>query len=70
MYTIYARCSGKGTVQVVDLANGDEPSLISCDGARTVGRVHTDEKRQALRVTVSDGNPSWRIAVVSGEHAM
>lgn len=69
VYTVYARCSGKGTVQLVDRVNGSEPHSISCDGVRTVGHVFTDTKRQALKVRVTDGNPSWTIAVVSGEHA-
>ncbi|MFD0212439.1 hypothetical protein ACFVH9_25855 [Streptomyces hirsutus] len=69
MYTVYARCSGKGTVQLVDRVNGSEPHSISCDGVRTVGHVFTDAKWQALKVRVTDGNPSWTIAVVSGEHA-
>ncbi|WP_345576111.1 hypothetical protein [Streptomyces prasinosporus] len=52
----------------MDLTGEGGPHRISCDGVGTVGLVHTDAKQQALRVDVSDGNPDWTVAVVSGAH--
>ncbi|MCX4764618.1 hypothetical protein OG562_27360 [Streptomyces sp. NBC_01275] len=71
VYTVHARCSGAGTVTIVDRKHPDQaPNRVKCDGPITIGQVYTDPVEQALSVHVSDGAATWRIAVVSGTHAM
>ncbi|UNO40215.1 hypothetical protein [Streptomyces sp. MST-110588] len=71
VYTIHARCVGKGKITIV-YGNDpkDQPTPVSCNGPVTIGRVYTDAKSQSLAVQVSHGSPRWTVAVVSGEHTM
>ncbi|MGW1296233.1 hypothetical protein [Streptomyces sp. NPDC002533] len=67
-YTIYADCTGKGSVSLVDRDNPDgEPHPISCDDVPTVGVIHTEAVPQRLMVKVTGGAAQWAIAIVSGD---
>ncbi|MBG0854652.1 hypothetical protein I2W78_23110 [Streptomyces spinoverrucosus] len=69
VYTIYATCTGKGRMTIVDRNNpGDDPSKIGCNGPITVGRVFTEITTQKLSVQIRGGTANWTLAVVSGEH--
>jgi hypothetical protein len=69
VYTIYATCTGKGRMTLVDRdAPGDDPSKIGCNGPATVGRIYTDVIPQKLAVRTHGGTVNWTLAVVSGEH--
>ncbi|MCG7525463.1 hypothetical protein MHW47_13535 [Streptomyces sp. OfavH-34-F] len=67
-YTIYARCTGKGKVTIVDVDRPEEdPNRVACDGVVTVGRVYSEVEAQSLRMRVQDGAATWTVAVVAGE---
>ncbi|MFF0504006.1 hypothetical protein ACFYUH_10465 [Streptomyces fimicarius] len=67
-YTIYADCTGKGSVAIVDRDNPDgEPHPIGCDDVPTVGVIHTETVPQHLTVKVTDGAAQWVIAIVEGD---
>ncbi|MFJ3159706.1 hypothetical protein [Streptomyces kanasensis] len=68
VYTVYASCTGKGKVKILDQGDGSNPHPVACDGVRTVGTVHTEQKPQSLKIQVTDGTAEWTIAVVSGNH--
>ncbi|MGQ4485785.1 hypothetical protein ACN6LM_001734 [Streptomyces sp. SAS_281] len=69
VYTVYARCTGKGRVTVVDTDRPDaDPSRIACDQVATVGRVYSEAEAQALRMRVQGGTATWTVAVVAGAH--
>lgn len=69
VYTVYARCSGKGRVTIVDAERpGDDPSRVACGSVVTVGRVYSEAQAQALRMRVSGGTATWTVAVVDGEY--
>ncbi|MFC8537011.1 hypothetical protein ACFUJY_24275 [Streptomyces sp. NPDC057249] len=68
-YTIYARCTGKGKVTIVDLDRPKEvPTRVACDGVVTVGWVYSEVEAQSLRMRVRDGAATWTVAIVAGEH--
>ncbi|ARF74442.1 hypothetical protein B7C62_21055 [Kitasatospora albolonga] len=68
IYTIYAGCSGNGSVTLVDRDNpGGEPHAIVCNDVQTVGVIHTEIEPQRLSVRVTGGATEWKIAVVSGD---
>jgi hypothetical protein len=69
-YTVYASCSGKGKVTIIDRDGRGEPHLVACDGVRTVGVIHTETKPQHLTIQVTDGTSNWKVAVVSGSHEL
>ncbi|MFI1224050.1 MULTISPECIES: hypothetical protein [unclassified Streptomyces] len=67
-YTIYADCTGKGSVTVTDRDNPDgEPHPIACDDVPTVGVIHTETVPQRLTVKVTGGAAQWVIAIVAGD---
>ncbi|MEU3205745.1 hypothetical protein ABZ702_18065 [Streptomyces cyaneofuscatus] len=67
-YTIYADCTGKGSVSLVDRDNPDgKPHPISCDDVPTVGVIHTEAVPQRLMVKVTGGAAQWAIAILSGD---
>ncbi|NEC04022.1 hypothetical protein [Streptomyces sp. SID7909] len=69
VYTIYARCTGKGRVTIVDADRPeDDPRRIACDQVVTVGRVYSEADAQALRMRVQGGTATWTVAVVAGAH--
>ncbi|MFD5726065.1 hypothetical protein ACFWMT_08155 [Streptomyces sp. NPDC058368] len=69
VYTVYARCTGKGRVTIVDADRPDaDPSRIACDQVVTVGRVYSEAEAQALRMRVQGGTATWTVAVVAGAH--
>ncbi|MEU2248499.1 hypothetical protein [Streptomyces sp. NPDC019224] len=70
-YTIYARCTGKGSVTIVDEDRPEEePNRVACNGVVTVGRVYSEVEAQSLRMRVRGGAATWRVAVVNGERDM
>ncbi|NEC69701.1 hypothetical protein [Streptomyces sp. SID9727] len=69
VYTVYARCTGKGRVTVVDAGRPDaDPSRIACDQVATVGRVYSEAEAEALSMRVQGGKATWTVAVVAGAH--
>ncbi|MEU2021948.1 hypothetical protein ABZ565_07265 [Streptomyces sp. NPDC016469] len=69
VYTVYARCTGKGRVTIVDADRPEaDPSRVACNGVVTVGRVYSEAETQALRMRVRGGTATWAVAVVSGAH--
>ncbi|WP_328900606.1 hypothetical protein OHR86_12265 [Streptomyces sp. NBC_00441] len=69
VYTVYARCTGKGRVAVVDAGRpGADPSRVACDQVVTVGRVYSEAEAQALRMRVRGGTATWTVGVVAGAH--
>ncbi|MFJ7630527.1 hypothetical protein ACIQZN_28985 [Streptomyces sp. NPDC097595] len=69
VYTIYARCTGKGRVTIVDADRPEaDPSRVACDQVVTVGRVYSEVEAQALRMRVRGGTATWTVAVVAGAH--
>lgn len=71
VYTVYARCTGKGRVAIVDVERPEEgPSHVACHGIVTVGRVYSEVETQALRIRVEGGAAAWAVAVVSGVQEM
>lgn len=67
-YTVYADCSGRGQVALVDRDGEGQARPIACDGAGTVGVIHTDRKPQHLAIRVTGGAADWKISVVPGDH--
>ncbi|MCI3153774.1 MULTISPECIES: hypothetical protein [Streptomyces] len=65
-YTLYADCTGTGTVTIVDRSAGGGRHLVRCNGVTTVGVVHTPREAQHLAVQVTKGPATWRLTVVSG----
>ncbi|MGC0208387.1 hypothetical protein [Streptomyces levis] len=71
VYTVYATCSGKGKMTIVDRHDAkNEPSKIGCNGPLTVGRVYTDITIQKLAVHIDGADVKWKLAIVSGEQSM
>ncbi|MEG8281317.1 hypothetical protein [Streptomyces sp. AHA2] len=71
VYTVYATCSGKGKMTIVDRHDKkSEPSKVSCNAPLTVGRVYTDITTQKLAVHIDGADVKWKLAIVSGEHSM
>ncbi|MEU0578656.1 hypothetical protein ABZ465_15450 [Streptomyces griseoincarnatus] len=66
VYTVYADCSGTGTVTVVDRSADGGRHPVRCNGVATVGVVHTPREPQHLAVQVTEGPATWRLSVVSG----
>ncbi|MFB8102391.1 MULTISPECIES: hypothetical protein [Streptomyces] len=66
-YTLYADCTGKGSVSLVDRDDPDgKPHPISCDDVPTVGVVHTEAVPQRLMAKVTGGAAQWAIVIVPG----
>jgi hypothetical protein len=71
VYTVHARCTGGGTMTIIDRMNPkSSPSKVSCKAPITIGRIYTDITTQALGVRIRGGDAKWSIAIVSGEHKM
>ncbi|GAA0654423.1 hypothetical protein GCM10009535_36400 [Streptomyces thermocarboxydovorans] len=71
VYTVYATCSGKGRMSIVDRDDAKgEPSKIGCNGPLTVGRVYTDITVQKLAVRIDGAGAKWKVAIVAGEQSM
>ncbi|MDO0913602.1 hypothetical protein QQM39_22995 [Streptomyces sp. DT2A-34] len=71
VYTIHARCKGKGTVTIQYGPKDSDPSKIACGGPVTIGRVYTaPNERKHLSVKVDGTDVHWSVAVLSGTHAM
>ncbi|MFI8088546.1 hypothetical protein ACIF9R_09520 [Streptomyces sp. NPDC086080] len=69
-YTVYAGCSGKGEVAIVDRAGDGKRHPVACDGARTVGVIHTPKEPQRLAIRVTGGTATWKISIVSGSQQL
>lgn len=69
-YTVYANCSGKAEVSIVDRDGQGKPRPIACDGTRTVGVIHTDETPQRPAVQVTGGPSRWKVAVILGSQQL
>ena len=66
-YTVYARCTGKGNVSIVDADRPEEePIRVTCNGVDTAGLVHSELEAQSLRMRVHGGAATWTVAVVDG----
>lgn len=68
IYTIYADCTGEGSVSLMDRDNPEgEPHAIACDDAPTVGVIHAEAVPQHLAVEVTGGTAQWAIVIVTGD---
>ncbi|MEU3047626.1 hypothetical protein ABZ705_14085 [Streptomyces sp. NPDC006984] len=67
VYTIYARCEGRGKVSIVR-RDSSKPHPVACNDVLTVGLVYVEKKAQHIRIQVAGGTATWNVAVVSGNH--
>ncbi|MEU0008331.1 hypothetical protein ABZ079_29780 [Streptomyces sp. NPDC006314] len=71
VYTIHARCTGRGTMMIQYGPKDSDPSKIACGDPVTIGRVYTVPSEQKhLSVKVNGTDVHWSIAILSGTHAM
>lgn len=71
VYSIHARCTGKGSVSIHYGPHDEDPSKVKCGAPVTVGRVYTVRgERQNLSIQADGSDIQWAVAVVAGTHAM